>query len=99
MPPLTATYNSATTSTTHTFSRPLPTASANATTEERTNYLAALRSSVTEVQDEINTFLTQKMEEDKANATAVGGEGSGKAKVDEEREEEGYGDEEEEDEG
>jgi len=93
MPPLTATYNSAISSTTHTFSRPLPTASADITTEERTNYLAVLRSSVIEVQDEINTFLTQKMEEDKATALAVGGDGSGKAKVDEEKEEEGYGEE------
>ena len=41
-------------------------ASSKTTTQERTKYLSALRSSVIKLQNEVNVFLTQKMEEDKA---------------------------------
>ena len=56
-------------------------------TEGKTEYLAALRGSVGKLQDEINTFLTAKMEEDKALAARAG------AKVDDRKEEENYGEE------
>ncbi|KAH0543905.1 hypothetical protein FGG08_001806 [Glutinoglossum americanum] len=60
----------------------------------KTAYLASLRSSVAKLQEEINTFLTQKMDEDKAaTATGIVGNGKGKAVLDDEREEENYGEE------
>lgn len=62
-------------------------------TAEKTEYLSNLRQSVTKLQDEINTFLTEKMEEDKALAAKAG------LKVDEKKEEERYGEEDVEDEG
>ena len=68
------------------FSHPLPPASTSST-EEKTAYLSALRESVTKLQEELNTFLTGKMEEDKALAVAAG------SKVDDKREEENYGEE------
>ncbi|KAI9869505.1 MAG: hypothetical protein M1813_000294 [Trichoglossum hirsutum] len=65
-------------------------------TTEKVAYLAALRSSVAKLQEEVNTFLTQQMDEDKA-ATAAGIADKGKGKVgvgvDDEREEENYGEE------
>ncbi|KAI4134803.1 MAG: hypothetical protein LQ341_005964, partial [Variospora aurantia] len=60
-----------------------------------TSYLSTLRASVTQLQGEINAFLTEKMEEDKALAASAGGG----VKVDEKREEEYYGEEDVEDEG
>lgn len=81
-PTLSATYNSPTTS--QTFTHPLP------STKEKTAYLSALRKSVTQLQEDVNTFLTSKMEEDKALA----GE-----KMDEKAEEENYGEEKVEEEG
>lgn len=75
---LTATYSSPNTS--QTFSHPLPQANTSSTAE-KTTYLAALRTSVTKLQDEVNVFLTAKMEEDKK-----AGE-----KVDDKREEDNYG--------
>jgi len=51
--------------------------------KEKTAYLSALRSSTTQLQSDINTFLTKKMEDDKA---------SGDRKVDE-KAEEMYGEE------
>ena len=73
--------------TSHTFSHPLPTRPSSASTKEKTSYLSALRSSVVKLQDEVNAFLTTKMEEDKALATNT------VAKIDESKEEENYGEE------
>ena len=82
-PALEATYTSPTAS--KTFSYSLPSLNDPPTTAEKTAYLATLRESVTKLQEEVNTFLTAKMEEDKV--AGVGG------KVDEKREEENYGEE------
>ena len=68
------------------FTHPLPAAS-NASTEEKTNYLSALRKSVVKLQEEVNGFLTTKMEEDKASAAGAG------MKIDDKAEEENYGEE------
>ena len=56
-------------------------------------YLSALRKSVVRLQEEVNGFLTGKMEEDKAEAASKG------VKVDDRAEEEGYGEEKVEEEG
>ena len=58
-----------------------------ARTDDRVRYLASLRASVVKMQDEINTFLTRKMDEDKQAAAAQG------QAVDDKREEENYGEE------
>ena len=77
---------------TKTFTHPLPPAS-NKSTKEKTMYLSALRKSVVELQDEVNGFLTTKMEEDKALAASAG------MKADDKVEEENYGEEKVEDDG
>jgi hypothetical protein len=62
--------------------------------DAKTAYLAALRSNASKLQGDINVFLTQKMEEDKA------AEGESKKKsAAEEREEEMYGEEDPENDG
>lgn len=81
---LSATYASPSTS--RTFTYVLPSSSTTSTTE-KIEYLFTLRNSVTQLQDEINACLTEKMEEDKALAARVGW------KVDEKKEEENYGEE------
>ncbi|KAK8247530.1 hypothetical protein HDK90DRAFT_405748 [Phyllosticta capitalensis] len=48
-----------------TFSRDLPAISSDPSTDEKTAYLAALRKNVSELQNDVNTYVTQKMEEDK----------------------------------
>ena len=73
---------------THKFSHELPSASADNVTD-KTAYLSALRSKNTELQAEINAFLTQKMEED---VKAAEGRPTKRSKK-EEREEEMYGEE------
>jgi hypothetical protein len=83
---LTATYASP--SGNHTFSHTLPSPSTTNVTE-KTAYLSTLRSKSAELQSEINTFLTQKMEEDVKVAEGSAGKRSKK----EEREEEMYGEE------
>ena len=55
-------------------------------TKDRVEYLAKLRSSVTKLQDEVNVFLTKKMDEDKAL------DGKNKS-LDDKKEEENYGEE------
>ena len=72
----------------HKFSQELPSASANNVTD-KTAYLSALRSKNTELQGEINAFLTKKMEED---VQAAEGRPTKRSK-NEEREEEMYGEE------
>jgi hypothetical protein len=54
-----------------TFSRPLPPSSKGPSTSERTTYLVELQTSVTAIQDQINVFLTQKMEEDNKKAGVI----------------------------
>ena len=81
---LQATYRSPTSS--ETFAHTLPSASV-ASTEEKTAYLSALRKSVVKLQEDINGFLTTKMEEDKALSASAG------IKVDDKAEEDNYGEE------
>jgi len=59
--------------------------------KETTAYIASLRNSLLEMQNDINAYLTEKMEEDKA-AAATNGIGIAN-KVDEQKEEENYGEE------
>lgn len=84
-PTLSATY-SATGSEEKSFEQPLPLCSEEPSPTERTAYLAALRTSITDAQDQINAFLTQKMEEDNAQVGAATSEDDAKA-------EENYGEE------
>jgi hypothetical protein len=60
-------------------------------TAEKAAYLANLRSSVAKLQEEVNSFLTQRMDEDKAATTGTVDMGKGKTGLDDEREEENYG--------
>ena len=83
-PTLKAEYTSPNASKTLEYSLP---ATDTTTTEGKTAYLSALRGSVTKLQGELNTFLTEKMEEDKALASMAG------QKVDDKKEEENYGEE------
>ena len=71
------------------------TTSSEFTTKEKTAYLSGLRSSVTAMQNEINVFLTQKMEEDKAaeNNGAGASRSAQNGVIDETKEEELYGEE------
>jgi hypothetical protein len=84
-PALTAAY-SAPDSEPKAFAQPLPSSSKEPSTAERTASLAALRSAITDTQDQVNAFLTDKMDEDnrKAGAPAV---------VDDTKAEELYGEE------
>lgn len=65
MSTLTAAYTSPTN--THSLSAPLPTASSSSSTTERVAFLGNLQSSLKTLQSDINTFLTQKMADDKAS--------------------------------
>lgn len=56
----------------------------------QTNYLSQLRASTKNLQDDINDFLTQKMEEDKKNSLESS---ATKSKTKDEVEEENYGEE------
>lgn len=69
-----------------TFAYSLPSSSV-ASTAEKSAYFSVLRTAVVQLQDDVNAFLTAKMEEDKALASMVG------VKVDEKKEEENYGEE------
>lgn len=84
-PILTATYSSPTT-VSQTFTHSLP-ATDTSSAEGKSEYFSALRGSVTKLQDQINTLLTGKMEEDKALVVAAG------QKIDDKKEEERYGEE------
>lgn len=72
------------------FSSSLPTLPAN-NVQDKTAYLSALRSNITQLQGDINKLLTQKMEEEKA--------AGGKKAVADEKAEEMYGEEEDDAEG
>ena len=67
------------------FEHSLP-ASSVSTTKEKAQYLSALRESVVKLQDEVNEFLTLKMDEDRILAASAG------KKVDD-KAEENYGEE------
>lgn len=88
---LTASYTSPTG--TKDFEHSLPSLPQQFSTEQKTSYLSALRSAVVKLQEDVNTFLTAKMEEDKVTAPKVAG------KVDDKKEEESYGEEVVEDDG
>lgn len=68
MPSLSATYTSPTVSSAspQLFTSKLPALSSPPSTQGRVAYLAELQTSLKSLQGDINTFLTQKMEEDKA---------------------------------
>jgi hypothetical protein len=84
MPSLTATYTSPG-ATPQTFAAsPLPALSSPPSTQDRVAYLAELQSSLKTLQGDMNTFLTQKMEQDKA---------AGASKGDDAKAEETYGEE------
>lgn len=68
-----------------TFSSPLPALSPEPSTTDRVAYLAALQTSLKDLQKDVNTFLTQKMEEDKAVGAGKGDEDA--------KDEETYGEE------
>ncbi|MCJ1332087.1 hypothetical protein MMC10_008779 [Thelotrema lepadinum] len=68
------------------FRHSLGAIAADPSTAERVKYLGSLRSSVTALQEEVNAFLTKKMDEDKASATKS-------QALDDRREEENYGEE------
>ena len=87
---LQAAYTSPTSS--ETFVHTLPSASA-ASTKAKTAYLSALRMSVLKLQEDVNGFLTTKMEEDKTLAASAG------IKADDKAEEDNYGEERVEEEG
>jgi hypothetical protein len=73
MPSLTATYTSPGAAAPQSFTSSLPAlASLPPKTQDRIAYLAELQSSLRTLQGDINTFLTQKMEEDKAVGASKG---------------------------
>jgi hypothetical protein len=84
-PALTAEY-SAPNGQSRAFTHTLPPSSKEPSTTERTTSLTALRSAVTDTQDQINAFLTQKMDEDNKKAGVV-------SAVDDAKAEELYGEE------
>lgn len=90
---LTADYNSP--SGQRNFSYALPATINSESTKEVTASLSDLRKSALQMQKDINVFLTQKMEEDKATSNSNGTSTS--TKVDEDKEEDNYGEEVEED--
>ena len=61
--------------------------------ETRTKYLSDLRASSKKLQDDINKFLTEKMEEDKRATKPGSSNGATKQKSNDELEEENYGEE------
>jgi len=72
----------------HTFSYPLPANTNLDSTKNVTEFLVKLRESTIQMQKDVNAFLTQKMDEDKAKDSAQNG-----TKVDEDKEEDMYGEE------
>ena len=95
-PVLTAQYGSPSSSEPQAFRQPLAVSNANPiNTSETTTYLVELKKSMAKLQNEVNAFLTEKMEEDKAEAGINGNKtASGKHnKIDEKKEEDMYGEE------
>ena len=81
---LKAEYTTSTSS--KTFSHPLPSC-VTRSTEDKSAYLSALRASAKKLQDAVNAYLTDKMEEDKKLAALAG------VKEDDRKDEENYGEE------
>lgn len=72
---------------TKTFTYSMTSIPTEPSTTDKTDHLSSLRSSTVKLQEEINVFLTAKMDEDKTQAAADS------LKVDEAKEEENYGEE------
>ncbi|KAL9581610.1 MAG: hypothetical protein Q9212_003795 [Teloschistes hypoglaucus] len=83
---LTAIYTSPSHPVSKPFTHALPSPHTNSLAS-KTAYLSTLRETMTQLQDNINAFLTEKMGEDKALAAKVG------VKFDEKKEEDFYGEE------
>lgn len=91
-PSLTATYKALEDS--KTFSSALPAVPADSSNvQEKTAFLSALRANASKLQGELNAFLTQKMEEDKA------AEENSKKSASDQRAEDMYGEEDPEQDG
>ncbi|KFY46665.1 hypothetical protein V494_00388 [Pseudogymnoascus sp. VKM F-4513 (FW-928)] len=88
---LRATYNSPT-NPTFSHAAAIPFSTSNSTSE-RTNYISALRSETSKLQDLINSELTTRMEDDKARQASDSTTSAKKGVVDEIAEEENYGEE------
>lgn len=69
------------------FVQHLPPLTSDHTTDEKTAYLSSLRSSVIKLQEDVNTFLTKRMGEEKASSA------SSAKTIDDKKEEENYGEE------
>ena len=82
MPSLVATYTSPSSPSTKVSTSDLPTLSSPPSTSERVAYLASLQSSLRTLQNDVNTFLTQKMVDDKAADDAKDEETYGEEVVD-----------------
>ncbi|KIW35681.1 uncharacterized protein PV07_02366 [Cladophialophora immunda] len=67
-------------------------------TGAQTKYVSELRSSSKKLQEDINKFLTEKMEEDKKQTGQGSEDGTSKQKTKDELEEENYGEENQQDE-
>lgn len=88
--PLTADYTSP--DSIHLFTAQLPSQTTSASTQsvqEKTEFLQALRTGISQIQSDVNTFLTKRMEDEKAAADAASGASSAR----EQKEEEMYGEE------
>jgi Gon7 family len=80
---------------THPISSPLPFPASPTAVKDKVHYLSELRASTKRLQEEVNVFLTQKMDEDKAGQAAEEKEKkAAAAKSQDELEEERYGEEE-----
>ncbi|KAK5030237.1 hypothetical protein LTR13_008255 [Exophiala sideris] len=94
-PVLRATYQSQTGS--KDFQHVIPTPPNHGTksldVQAKTKYLSDLRASSKKLQEDINKFLTEKMEEDKRAQGPVNTNGASKQKAEDELEEETYGEE------
>lgn len=84
---LTASYRSE--NTVKDFSSPLPSLPEKNNVQEKTSYLAALRSNIKDIQRDVNVFLTQEMEAEKTSQSGT----TSSRKSNEEQEEEMYGEE------
>lgn len=74
MSSLSALYTSASPSSAHALSHTLPALPDKTSIPARTAYLAALQDGARALQDDVNAFLTAKMEEDKVQGTEKGGD-------------------------
>lgn len=85
---LTAVYKSPLSNTPHTFSKLLPLPSAEtSSTDAKTQHLAALRTAVVSLQEEVNVYLTERMQaEKKAEEDAAAEEKYGEEEGEEEEE-------------